>query len=302
VAATAVVVLLAAGTATTLAASARAGVVVGSKNFSEQLVLGEIVAQALERHGLRVDRRLNLGGTAIADQASRSGRIDVYVEYTGTALTAIFHLRGTGVPPVARPRVLAEVREAYAATGRTLLPPLGFNDTFAILVRAADARRLHLRTIGNLAAVQDHWRVGVGYEFLERPDGYQGLARAYGLAFAHAPRVMDLALLYPALAGGQVDVIAGNATSGLIAALDLTMLDDDRRYFPPYDAVPVVGTRTLLRQPAIGEALKELAGRIDDQAMRRLNDEVDQRHRDVAEVARDFLASLPRSRVGRRDR
>ncbi len=273
------------GTGAGLAARGRSGVVVGSKNFTEQLVLGELVAQTLEGAGLTVDRRLNLGGTAICDRAVRSGEIDVYVEYTGTALTAIFHR------PVAhdRQQVTGEVRGDYASTGRTMLAPLGFNNTFAIMVRGADARRLGLQSIGDLARVEDRWQPGFGYEFLERPDGYRGLVAAYGLAFPRSPRVMDLALMYRALADGQVDVIAGDATNGLIAALDLAVLRDDRHYFPPYDAVPVVNTRALLRQPVIGRALATLAGRVPDATMRQLNYEVDVRHHDVADVVRQFL-------------
>jgi osmoprotectant transport system permease protein len=271
------------------AAAGRGAVVVGSKNFSEQLVLGEIVSQVLERHGLAVERRFDLGGTAICDRALRADDIDVYVEYTGTALTAIFHR------PVAHDRatVTRDVREDYAKTGRTALEPLGFNNTFAILVRGEDARHLGLKTIGDLARVQDRYRAGFGYEFLERPDGYRGLLSAYGLRFRAQPRAMDLALMYRALAAGDVDVVAGDATSGLIAALDLAALADDRHYFPPYDAVPVVNTRALLERPGIAGAIRGLAGRIPDETMRRLNYEVDVRHRDVASVAREFLDTLP---------
>ncbi len=283
--AAAVVLLVTLGSGIVLSARSRAQVVVGSKNFTEQLVLGEIVAQALERRGIRVERQLDLGGTAICDRALRAGQIDVYVEYTGTALTAIFHR------PVAQDRtaVMREVREEYAKTGRTLLAPLGFNNTFAILVRGADARRLALRSIADLVRVQGRWRPGFGYEFLERPDGYRGLVKAYGLAFRESPRVMDLALMYRALADGQVDVIAGDATNGLIDAFDLVPLRDDRHYFPPYDAVPVVQTLSLLRNPVVGDVLRGLGGRISDETMRRLNYEVDARHRDVADVAREFL-------------
>lgn len=281
----ALVLLVTLGSGVALAARSRAQIVVGSKNFTEQLVLGEIVAQALERQGVKVERQLDLGGTAICDRALRAGQIDVYVEYTGTALTAIFHR------PVAHDReaVLREVRDEYARSGRTMLAPLGFNNTFAILVRGTDAARLGLASIADLARVQDRWRPGFGYEFLERPDGYRGLVRAYGLAFRESPRVMDLALMYRALADGQVDVIAGDATNGLIDAFHLVALRDDRHYFPPYDAVPVVQTLSLLRTPAVAEVLRLLNGRISDETMRRLNYEVDVQHRDVADVARGFL-------------
>ncbi|MPY86829.1 MAG: ABC transporter permease subunit [Luteitalea sp.] len=261
-------------------------IVVGSKNFTEQIVLGELVAQALERFGgLEVERRLNLGGTFICDRALAGGEIDVYVEYTGTALTAVFR------KAVAhdRHRVLETVRDAYARTGRSVLAPLGFNNTFAILVRRGDAETLGLSAISDLARVDDRWQAGFGYEFLEREDGYRGLVQAYGLRFARPPRVMDLSLTYRALATGRVDVIAGDATAGLIEALDLTMLDDDRRFFPPYDAVPVVSTATLLRQPVIRDALGRLAGRIDEATMRRLNHAVEGSHQDVSDVVREFL-------------
>ena len=201
-----------------LASHASGVIVVGSKNFTEQLILGEIVAQTIEREtGLSVRRRLNLGGTLICDRALLNGDVDVYVEYTGTALTAIFHR-----PPSSdRDAVMETVRDLYADTGRTLLPPLGFDNTFAILVRGADAREKRLRTIDDAARVAPQWRAGFGYEFLERPDGYPGLARTYGLAFRSPPQVMDLTLSYRALAAGQVDLIAGDATAGLIKSLDL---------------------------------------------------------------------------------
>jgi len=201
-----------------LAAGTSDVIVVGSKNFTEQIILGEIVAQTIEREtGLAVRRRLNLGGTLICDRALAGGDIDVYVEYTGTALTAIFHQP----PSTDRAAVIDTVRQQYARTGRTLLPGLGYDNTFAILVRGADARERGLRTIEDLATVAPAWRAGFGYEFLERPDGYRGLAQAYGLTFAAPPQVMDLTLSYRALASRQVDVIAGDATAGLIEALDL---------------------------------------------------------------------------------
>lgn len=262
---------------------------VGSKNFTEQIILGELVAQTIERHaGVTVDRRLNLGGTFICDRALASGEIDVYVEYTGTALTAIFR-QPLGTDPG---EVLDRVRRAYAGTRRTLLQPLGFDNTFAILVRGRDARALGLRTISDAARYAPEWRAGFGYEFLERADGYRGLASRYNLRFRASPRVMDLALIYRALAGGEVDLIAGDATNGLIVALDLVRLEDDRRYFPPYHAVPVVWTQTLLRHPAIRDALDRLAGRISERDMQAMNYAVDAQHRDPAEVVRELLDRL----------
>lgn len=261
-------------------------IVVGSKNFTEQIILGEIVAQTIEREtGLPVRRRLNLGGTLICDRALAGGDIDVYVEYTGTALTAIFRQP----PSNDRAAVIDTVREQYARTGRTLLPGLGYDNTFAILVRGADARERGLRTIDDLATVAPAWRAGFGYEFLERADGFRGLARTYGLAFAAPPQVMDLTLSYRALAARQVDVIAGDATAGLIEALDLTQLDDTRQYFPPYDAVPVAHAATLLRYPEVRRALEGLAGRITAADMRRMNYAADAGGEQPADIARRFL-------------
>jgi osmoprotectant transport system permease protein len=268
----------------------RGTLVIGSKNFTEQVILGELLAQTLEREtDLAIVRKLNLGGTFICDRAIRAGEIDAYVEYTGTALTAIFR------QPVAHDRgaVAATTRELYADAGITALDPLGFNNTFAVLVRRPDAEAEGLRTIGDLRTVADRWRPGLGYEFLQREDGYRGLAQAYGLSFRAEPRVMDLTLMYRALASGQVDVIAGDATSGLIDALDLAVLEDDRRYFPPYDAVPLVHTATLMRHPDIRRALASLAGRISERDMRALNRAVDVEGRGVPEVVREFLRRAP---------
>ncbi len=266
---------------------------VGSKNFTEQIILGELLAQQIERStGLPVERRLNLGGTFICDRALRSGDIDVYVEYTGTADTAVFKNAAETDPA----RVLDRVRRAYADGGLTLLPPLGFENTFAILVRGEDARRFSLRTIDDVAAHASSWQAGFGYEFLQRADGYPGLKVRYGLHFAAEPRAMDLSLIYRALSQKQVDLVAGDATSGLIAAYDLFMLQDNRHYFPPYDAVPVARRATLLRHPEVRQALEALAGRITIDDMRKMNRAVDAERRDPAAVAGEFLAKLERER------
>jgi osmoprotectant transport system permease protein len=294
-AAAALLATIAGGAAALISGAARTPtVVVGSKNFTEQIVLGEIVAQVVERTtSLRVDRRLNLGGTAVCDAALRAGDLDVYVEYSGTALTALFR------QPVVhdRAKALAIVRHAYASIGVTVGRPLGFNNTFAILVRGDVARTLGLKKIGDVAAHAGQWRAAFGYEFLEREDGFRGLAAAYGLRFRDPPTAMDLSLTYRALASRQVDLIAGDATAGPIAALDLTMLDDDRRYFPPYDAMPVVRAATLLRYPELGTALDRLAGRIDEPTMRQLNRAVDVDKRDLKAVVKEFVERLLASRV-----
>jgi osmoprotectant transport system permease protein len=258
----ALVVLLVSGGA--VAARSGGAIVVGSKNFTEQVILGELVAQTIERETkLPVQRRLNLGGTLICDRALTTGDIDVYVEYTGTALTAVFHqpVPGgaalTALPGAPSPSraVYDDVRDQYARTGRTLLPALGFDNTFAILVRGQDARSLGLKTIDDVARVAPRWRAGFGYEFLERPDGYPGLSKTCGLRFSGEPHVMDLTLSYRALSSGQVDLIAGDATAGLISALDLVQLDDNRHYFPPCDAAPVARAQTLLRVPQVRTAI-----------------------------------------------
>lgn len=265
------------------------GIVVGSKNFSEQSLLGEILAQHLEaRLHQPVTRRFYLVGSYICHQALLAGRIDTYVEYTGTALTAILHDPLESDASAVFGRVQSEYQQRF---GLEVLPSLGFNNTFAIVVRGEDARRLHLKTISDAAPYAPHWRAGFGYEFMERPDGYEGLAHTYGLSFAEAPRIMDLGLLYRALLENQVDLVAGNSTDGLLSARDLVTLADDKHYFPPYEAVPIIRADTLARYPEARAALLELTGKINDAEMRMMNYEVDGRHRDIADVAREFLRS-----------
>ncbi|MCI0403542.1 MAG: ABC transporter substrate-binding protein [Acidobacteria bacterium] len=265
-------------------------IIIGSKNFTEQVVLSELIAQHLEnRTVLRVERRFYLGGTYLCHQSMLAGRIDLYPEYTGTALTAI--LKET--PQDGSRAVYERVRDEYAQQfSLEVAEPLGFNNTFAIVVRGEDARRLNLRTISDAARHAPQWRAGFGYEFTERPDGYQGLAQTYGLKFGSPPRIMDLGLLYRALLEKQVDLVAGNSTDGLITALDLVILEDDKGYFPPYEAVPLVRAETLERHPALRPALAELAGRISDADMRQMNYAVDGEHRDVKDVAREFLQRI----------
>jgi osmoprotectant transport system substrate-binding protein len=262
-------------------------IVVGSKNFTEQLILGEIIAQQIEnKTHLPVERRFYLAGTYICHQAILAGRIDIYPEYTGTALTAVLKEK----PSADREKVYAQVKAEYEKRfNLTVGRPFGFNDTFAIEIRGEDARRLGLKTISQAAPYAPKWRAGFGYEFMERPDGYKGLAATYGLHFAENPRIMDLGLLTRALKDKQVDLIAGNTTDGLIPALDLLVLEDDRHYFPPYEAVPIIRQETLTRHPEVKQALDELAGKISDDDMRRLNYAVDGQHQDVKQVVHDFL-------------
>ena len=262
-------------------------IVIGSKNFTEQLILGEILAQQIENQThLTVERKFYLAGTFICHQAILGGRIDLYPEYTGTALTAILKDKPQGT----REQVYQRVQDEYLRRFQLSVgPPLGFNDTFAIEIRGDDARRLHLSTVSQAAQYAPTWRAGFGYEFMERPDGYQGLAATYGLRFAEPPRIMDLGLLARALKDRQIDLAAGNTTDGLIPALDLSVLDDDRHYFPPYEAVPIVRGEALARHPEVKAALDALAGKISDDDMRQLNYAVDGQHRDAKEVVRDFL-------------
>lgn len=264
-------------------------IVVGSKNFTEQVILGEIVAQHLaDRTALPVERRFYLAGTYICQQAILAGRIDTYVEYTGTALAAVLN------EPAASnaTQVYDQVKEAYARRfALVVTPPFGLNNTFAIVIRGEDARRLGLHTLSEAARYAPQWRPGFGYEFMERSDGYQGLVKTYGLKFAAAPRIMDLGLLYRSLLSRQVDLVAGNSTDGLISARDLTVLDDDRHYFPPYQAVPIVREDTIRWHPEVLRALQELAGKISDDDMRRMNYAVDGQRRDARDVAREFLKS-----------
>jgi glycine betaine/choline ABC-type transport system substrate-binding protein len=275
--------------ATLLTCSHGPRIVVGSKNFTESDLLAEIVAQQIERRaGIPVERRLHLGGTFVCHQAITKGGIDTYVEYTGTAFTAILKQ-----PPISDPdSVLRYVNAEYGRQFQLRwTAPFGFNNTFAILVRHADVTRYHLTTIGDLARVAPHWKAGFGYEFLERADGFAGLARVYGLRFSQPPTAMDLGLTIRALADGKVDVIAGNSTDGQIAALDLVQLTDDRHYFPPYQAAPVIRREVLERYPTVATALAELGGKIPEVEMRRLNALADVEHRDIADIAREWLAS-----------
>ena len=264
--------------------------VIGAKNFTEQVILGELLAQEIEaKSSLKVERRFYLAGSYICNQALVSGRIDAYVEYTGTALTAILK------QPVSRDpdAVLQTVRRLYASRDDvTVADPLGFENTFAMVIRGDDAKRLKLTTLTQAARYAPNWRLGVGYEFEQRPDGLPGLSAAYNLHFAGPPRTMDLGLLYRALTAHQVDMIAANSTDGPIQALGLVALQDDRHYFPPYQAVPLVRSDSLRRWPQIADALHALAGKVTADDMRTMNEAVDGQHRDPAEVVREFRARL----------
>jgi glycine betaine/choline ABC-type transport system substrate-binding protein len=263
-------------------------VVVGSKNFTEQVVLGEILAQHIEqRLGIPVVRKLNLGGTLLAHEALVNGSIDLYPEYTGTALTAILKQPAVRDPAAA----IETVRAAYVRQWQLRwLDPLGFNNTFAMMVRGDVARAAKVTTISD-AARNRAWHMGVGYEFQQRPDGLDGLLKTYGLRLENNPVTMDLGLLYQALAGGKVDMIAANSTDGLAGSMDVAILEDDRRYFPPYQCAVVVRENTLARLPKLGGILLELSGKLPDNVIRKLNFEVDGRHHPASQVAADFLRS-----------
>ncbi len=260
--------------------------VVGAKNFTEQVILGELLAQEIEaKTGLPVERRFYLAGSYIAQQALAAGRIDAYVEYTGTALTAILK------QPVAKDpdAVLATVTRLYRQRYNVVVaPPLGFENTFAMVVRGEDAKRLNIHTLSEAVPYAPKWRLGVGYEFEERPDGLRGLSAAYGLKFDGDPRTMDLGLLYRALNSNQVDMVAGNSTDGPIQAFGLAVLADDKHYFPPYQAVPLVREAALQRWPQMQAALDALAGKISAEEMQAMNEAVDGQHRDPAVVVREF--------------
>ncbi len=267
-------------------------VVVGSKNFTESVLLGEIVAGTLEARGLTVERRFNLGGAWLCHRALLSGDLDVYVEYTGTALMDIFKRP----KETDRELVISAVRAGYAKLGLEALTPLGYENNFAFVIRKDDASRFGLARISDLQKVQDRFRLGMFGEFLERADGFPGLASAYGLKFTQAPTEMDLGLLYQALESDQIDLAVGSTTDGLIAAKGFVVLEDDRHYFPPYDAIPVARLAALSQHPGLKEALDALSGRIDAAAIRRLNFEVDGRKRDPGDVAKEFVESLRNSR------
>jgi osmoprotectant transport system substrate-binding protein len=264
-------------------------IVVGSKNFTEQIVLAELFAQQIEAHtSLKVERKVNLGGTLICHQALLAGKIDVYPEYTGTALTAILNL-----PPIPdAAAVWQRVQQEYGSRfNLKVMRPLGFNNTFAMVIRGDDAAKLHLRTISDSKPIAAKWRAGFGYEFMERPDGYRGLAAAYDLHFSKAPGIFDLGLLYRALVDHQVDIVAGNSTDGQIDALGMVILADDLHYFPPYQAVPLVRQSTVAGHPEVGVALEQLAGKISENEMRRMNYAVDGELKDPADVVRAFRKS-----------
>jgi osmoprotectant transport system permease protein len=273
-------------------------VVVGAKGYTEQLLLGELLAQEIEENtSLRVKREFSLGSTFLLHEAVRQGRIDGYVEYTGTAWTAI--LSQPPLPPERRAAVWQRARQLYDERYRLrMFPSLGFENSFAILIRQADGQRLGLRTISEAVKPARQWRAAFGYEFLNRADGFPGLAERYGLRFAAPPSAMDLGLTYRALADGRVDLIAGDSTNGLISALKLQKLEDDRAYFPPYDAVPVFNAASLRRHPELVPLLERLSGRLSAATMQKLNAAVDLQGQTPELVMRRWRRDSAAGRVG----
>jgi len=262
-------------------------IVIASKNFSEQVILGEMLAQVIEsRSSVVVDRRLNLGGTFVCHGGLVAGEIDVYPEYTGTALTAILKQKSVSDPAEAYRRVKSEYQKRFAAEWSR---PLGFNNTFAIVIRGDDAKRYNVHALSAASAVASRWKAAFGYEFMERTDGYPGLSKTYNLRFAEQPKVMDLGLLYRALTDRQVDLVVGSSTDGLISSLGLVVLKDDKNYFPPYEAAFVARHDSMARHKELRTAIESLEGRLSDEVMRHLNYLVDAEHRGAREVAREFL-------------
>ena len=262
-------------------------ITVGSKNFTEQVILGEIVAQHLEhRLGGHVERKLNLGGTMLAHQALVRGEIDLYPEYTGTALTAVLKHPPAHNSAAAMAVVKAEY---HAQFGIEWMDALGFNNTFAIVIRGEESRKSKIAKLSDAEGYSPGWNLGMGYEFQQRPDGLQGLLKTYNLPLHGSPKTMDLGLLYQALEQREVSMVAVNATDGLLSVLDVQILDDDRQYFPPYDCALAVRKESLNAHPSLHQALSELAGLVNDEAMRQMNYQVDGAHRPVREVAEHFL-------------
>jgi osmoprotectant transport system substrate-binding protein len=277
---------------------AQTKIIVGSKFFTEQVILAELLAQHIEaKTAIPVERKTNLGGTLLVHKALLVGELDLYVEYTGTALTAVLNESPNSYSPgVAQSdysnAVFARVKQLYSDRFHLeVTEPLGFENTFAMVIRGDDAKNLHLQKISDIVSIAPKWRAGVGYEFLERPDGFPGLSKSYSLRFAESPKVMDLGLVYRALLDHQVDIVAGNSTDGLIDSLGLVALADDRHYFPPYDAVPIVRQSTLAQFPQLRAALADLAGKLSASDIRRLNYAVDAQHQDAATVVRKFRSS-----------
>ncbi|MBW4539302.1 MAG: ABC transporter substrate-binding protein [Myxacorys chilensis ATA2-1-KO14] len=264
-------------------------VVIGTKNFTEQIILGEILAQQIEsKTKLQVERKFNLGGTFVCHNGIVNGQIDLYPEYSGTAYTTILKL-----PVITDPKQVFEtVKDEYVRRFQLAWSaPFGFNNGFAMVIRGADARQYKLKTLSQAAAQTPKWTAGFGFEFLNREDGFPGLSKTYNLKFSGQPKVLDLGLLYRALQDKQVDLVAGNTTDGLLSAQDLVVLEDDKRYFPPYQAAAVVRQDLFQKHSDLRQVLDQLGGKISEQKMRELNYRVDGKKEDVKQVVKEFLQS-----------
>lgn len=266
-------------------------IVIGSKNFTEQFILGELLAQEIESHTkLKVDRRFNLGGTFICHEAVKAGQIAGYVEYTGTSFTSILKHKPISSPQVVYEKVKQDYNQKFQLE---VMPSLGFNNTFAMIIRGEDAKNWQIKTLSEAAKYTPQMQAGFGYEFLEREDGYPGLAKTYGLKFTKTPRQMELGLMYQALKEKKVDLIAANSTDGLIPILNLVILEDDKKYFPPYEAVPIFNQATLEKYPDLRKSINQLAGLISTEEMQKMNYQVDNQSRPVEQVVREFIKSKP---------
>jgi osmoprotectant transport system substrate-binding protein len=262
-------------------------VVIGTKNFTEQVILGEILAQQIEsKTKLKVDRKFNLGGTFVCHTALTKGELDIYPEYSGTAFTTILKQKAITDPKKVLETVKTEYKKQFQSEWTA---PFGFSNGFAIVIRGDDSRKFNVKTLSQAAAQTPNWQAGFGFEFLNREDGFPGLSKTYNLKFGKPPKTMDLGLLYRALLDQQVDLVAGNTTDGLLSTADLVVLQDDQRYFPPYDAAPVVRTETFQRHPELRKVLDELGGLISEEEMRSLNNRVDAKKEDLKQVVREFL-------------
>ncbi|MBG1242096.1 glycine betaine ABC transporter substrate-binding protein [Nostoc sp. NZL] len=284
------VLLLITGCTPNLNSSSNDGnIIVASKDFTEQDILGELLAQQIERTtNLKVTRRPRLGGSFVCHNAIVAGKIDAYIEYTGTALTAILKQK----PVNGSKEVYEIVKQIYAQQfNLEVMPNLGFENTFAMIIRGEDAKRNNIQTISEATKYTPQWRGGFGYEFLEREDGFPGLAKTYDLRFAKPPQIMDLGLIYRALIQKQVDMVAGNSTDGQISRLGLVVLKDDKQYFPPYETVPIVRQEILKKYPELRTAIASLAGNISADEMRQLNYLVEGELREIKDVVREFLKS-----------
>jgi osmoprotectant transport system substrate-binding protein len=261
-------------------------VVICSKDFTEQAILAEILAQHIEaKTDITVKQEKNLGGS-LCHQSLTAGKIDLYVEYTGTAYVNLLKQK-----PISDPKeVLDYLKQEYPKQFKAeWTEPLGFSNSFAIIVRGDQSKTLNLQTLSQLGKASPKLRAGFGPEFNQREDGFPGLAKTYGIKFREEPKELLLGLLYQALQQKQVDVIAGSTTDGLIQSLGLVVLKDDKNYFPPYEAVPVVRSQILEKYPELRQVIAELGGKISEEDMRKLNYQVDGEKQEAGQVAREFL-------------